>query len=61
MAATLATSDTHHEILGTGMWNYQMWTHVQPVHVYANGARGPVDVYQRLVNANFLLNVRRAR
>jgi len=50
-----------HEILGTGLWNYQMWTHVQPVRVYKNGQREPIDVYQRLVNANFNLNVSRAQ
>ena len=50
-----------HEILGTGLWNYQMWTHVQPVRVYATASASPLDVYQRLVNANFNLNVRRAQ
>jgi len=29
------------------------------VRVYKNGQRLPVDVYQRLVNANFILNVQR--
>jgi hypothetical protein len=38
-----------------------MWTHVQPVRVYKNGQREPIDVYQRLVNANFNLNVSRAQ
>ncbi len=49
-----------HDVLGTGLWNYQMWSHVQPVRVYGNGQRPPIDVYQRLVNANFNLNVKRA-
>jgi Lipoxygenase len=49
-----------HDVLGTGMWNYQMWNHVQPVRVYRIGEEPPVDVYQRLVNANFNLNVKRA-
>jgi arachidonate 15-lipoxygenase len=49
-----------HDVLGTGLWNYQMWSQVQPVRVYRNGDRVPVDVYQRLVNANFNLNVKRA-
>ena len=60
VATLIYLATTHHEILGTGMWNYQMWTHVQPVRIYAGGGREPVDVYQRLVNANFMLNVRRA-
>jgi hypothetical protein len=60
-AAFLYMATVEHEILGTGLWNYQMWTHVQPVRVYRNGQREPLDVYQRLVNANFNLNVRRAQ
>lgn len=48
-----------HEILGSFLWNYQLWTHRQPVRVYASGQPEPVDVYQRLVNANYNLNVTR--
>ena len=48
-----------HEILGGFIWNYQLWTHRQPVRVYRNGQREPLDVYQRLVNANYNLNVTR--
>lgn len=48
-----------HEVLGSGVWNYQLWNDAQPVRVYQNGERPPLDVYQRLVNANFNLNVRR--
>jgi len=33
---------------------------VQPVRIYQDGRRDPIDVYQRLVNYNFILNVRRA-
>ncbi|MFZ2649314.1 MAG: hypothetical protein WA210_04315 [Burkholderiaceae bacterium] len=48
-----------HELLGSCLWNYQLWTHRQPVRVYLDGKREPLDVYQRLVNANYNLNVRR--
>lgn len=48
-----------HEVLGSGVWNYQLWDDAQPVRVYQNGQRPPLDVYQRMVNANFNLNVRR--
>lgn len=61
IAAFIYLATVEHEILGTGLWNYQMWTNVQPVRIYQNGQRETVDVYQRLVNANFNLNVRRAR
>jgi arachidonate 15-lipoxygenase len=61
MAAFIYLATVEHEILGTGLWNYQLWTNVQPVRIYADGRRETLDVYQRLVNANFNLNVRRAR
>lgn len=48
-----------HDVLGTSMWNYQMWVDKQPVRIYRNGQREPLDVFQRLVNANFNLNVNR--
>ncbi len=60
VAAFIYMATMEHEILGTGLWNYQMWTHVQPVRVYRNGQRVSLDVYQRLINANFNLNVTRA-
>lgn len=60
VGAYIYLATVQHEILGTGLWNYQMWTDVQPARIYRNGQREPVDVYQRLVNANFLLNARRA-
>jgi len=61
VGAFIYLASVEHEILGTGLWNYQMWTHIQPVRIYRNGQREPVDVYQRLVNANFNLNVSRAQ
>ena len=63
LASLLATciylATVEHEITGSGLWNYQLWTDTSPVRVYANGQRVPLDVYQRLVNANFNLNVHR--
>jgi len=50
-----------HEMVGTFLWNYQLWTHRQPTRVYKDGRREPLDVYERLVNANFNLNVTRAQ
>ncbi len=60
VAAFIYMASVEHEVLGTGLWNYQMWTQVQPARVYTDGRRQPLDVYQRLVNANFNLNVHRA-
>lgn len=50
----------HHEQVGTQLWNYQLWPHTHPVRVYRDGRRVPEDVYQRLVNSNYILNVVRA-
>ena len=60
LAAYIYAGTVEHEALGTGLWNYQLWTHVQPARIYKNGRREPLDVYQRLVNYNFILNVSRA-
>lgn len=59
IAAFIFLESVEHESLGTNLWNYQLWPHVQPVRVYRNGQRLPLDVYQRLVNSNFILNVHR--
>ena len=48
-----------HEIVDSGIWDYQLWSDVQTPRVYRDGRRMPLDTYQRLVNANFLLNVPR--
>ncbi|MGH3813804.1 MAG: lipoxygenase family protein [Pseudonocardiaceae bacterium] len=60
IAAYIYAGTVEHEVLGSALWDYQLWTHVQPVRVYKNGRREPIDVYQRLVNYNFSANVRRA-
>ena len=59
VAACIYLVSAQHEILGGFLWNYQLWTHRQPVRVYASGQPEPLDVYQRLVNANYNLNVKR--
>jgi hypothetical protein len=48
-----------HETVGSALWNYQLWVHRQPVRLYKDGRREPLDVYQRLVNFNYMLNVDR--
>jgi hypothetical protein len=59
VAGQLYLVTVQHEILGSFMWNYQLWTHRQPARIYKDLPREPLDVYQRLVNANYILNVRR--
>jgi len=49
----------HHDQVGTHCWNYQLWAHTHPVRVYRDNRRLPEDVYQRLVNSNYVLNVAR--
>jgi hypothetical protein len=50
-----------HEVVGQGVWNWQLLTDCIPVRMRRDGLREPLDVYQRLVNANFNLNVHRAK
>lgn len=47
----------HHDQVGTHCWNYQLWAHTHPVRVYRDNRRVPEDVYQRLVNSNYILNI----
>jgi Lipoxygenase len=59
VARFMYLATVQHELMGSHLWNYQLWTHRLPVRVYQNGQREPLDVYQRLVNANYNLNVTR--
>jgi arachidonate 15-lipoxygenase len=59
LAGQLYLVTVQHEILGSFMWNYQLWTHSQPARIYTDFQPEPLDVYQRLVNSNYNLNVRR--
>jgi hypothetical protein len=61
VGAFIYMASVQHEVLGSGVWNYQLWTDRIPVRIYLDGRREPIDVYQRLVNANFNLNVHRAK
>lgn len=58
-ASCIYLVSVQHELVGSCLWNYQVWAHAIPCRVYVDGRRTPVDVYQRLVNANFLLNASR--
>jgi arachidonate 15-lipoxygenase len=59
VAGIMQLAAVEHEILGSGMWDYQLWSDAVPSRVPVGGNRPPLDVYQRLVNANFNLNVHR--
>lgn len=59
-ASCMYLASVQHELVGTFLWNYQLWTYVLPVRVYHDGKRDQLDVYQRLVNTNFMLNTPRA-
>lgn len=60
IAGFIYLGSVEHEVLGTALWHYQLWSHVQPTRIYESGRRESIDVYQRLVNYNFILNVRRS-
>jgi arachidonate 15-lipoxygenase len=59
LATVIYLAVVEHEITGSGLWDYQLWSDTSPVRVYEDGRRVPVDVYQRLINANLTLNVNR--
>jgi hypothetical protein len=59
LAGQLYLVTVQHEILGSFMWNYQLWIHRQPARIYQDFRPERLDVYQRLVNANYILNVHR--
>ncbi len=59
LATVVYFATVEHEITGSGLWDYQLWNHTSPVRIRDDGKRVSVDVYQRLVNANFNLNVHR--
>ncbi len=50
-----------HEIVDSAVWDYHLWSDVSTPRVYIDGRRMPLDVYQRHVNANFILNIDRTR
>jgi arachidonate 15-lipoxygenase len=52
--------NTIHDLAGTTLWDYQLWADRNPVRVYRDGRRMPVDVFQRAINNNFALQLRRA-
>ena len=59
-ASCLYLATVQHELVGAFLWNYQLWTHAMPVRVARDGSREALDVYQRLLNTNFMLNTPRA-
>jgi arachidonate 15-lipoxygenase len=59
LATVIHLAVVEHEVTGSGLWSYQLWSDTSPVRVYEDRRRVPVDVYQRLVNANLTLNVNR--
>jgi arachidonate 15-lipoxygenase len=48
-----------HEIVDAGVWNYQLWSDVQPSRIYTSGLRQPLDVFQRFIYANFTFQIPR--
>ena len=39
VAGFIYFGSVEHEVLGTGLWDYQLWTHVQPTRMYRSGRR----------------------
>ena len=60
VAGYIHEGNTIHDLVWTTLWDYQLWADCNPVRVCADGTRMPVDVFQRVVNNNFALQLRRA-
>ncbi len=60
IAGYLSEGSTIHDLAGTTLWDYQLWSASNPTRVHENGRRVPVDVFQRVLNNNFALQIRRA-
>ena len=60
LAAYIYEGNTIHDLTGTSLWDYQLWVDRNPVRIYTDGRRLPVDVYQRLIVNNFALQIKRA-
>ena len=60
IAAYIYEGNTIHDLTGTSLWDYQLWVDRNPVRIYKDGRRLPVDVYQRLIVNNFALQIKRA-
>jgi hypothetical protein len=60
IAGYIYEGNTIHDLVGTTLWDYQLWSDCNPVRMYTDGRRVPIDVFQRVVNNNFALQLRRA-
>jgi hypothetical protein len=60
IACYISEGSTIHDLAGTTLWDYQLWADCNPVRMYEDGRRMPVDVLQRAINNNFALQLRRA-
>ena len=59
LATIVYMTTVEHEIVDANIFDYQLWNDVQPARVYETGIGEPLDVYQRLVDYNFILSVNR--
>ena len=60
IAGYVSEGSTIHDLVGTTLWDYQLWSDCNPVRMYTDDRRVPIDVFQRVVNNNFALQLRRA-
>lgn len=59
VASIIYMATVEHEIVDSGPWDYQLWFDVNPVRVYPDRRRPPVDLLHRVVNFNFNLQTPR--
>jgi len=59
VASIIYMATVEHEIVDSCPWDYQLWYDVNPVRIYDDGRRPPLDLFHRLVNFNFNLQTPR--
>ncbi len=60
IGAYIYEGNTIHDLVGTTLWDFQLWVDRNPIRIYRDGRRIPLDVLQRAINNNFALQLKRA-
>jgi len=60
IAGYISEGSVIHDLVGTTLWDYQLWADKNPTRVPRDGTRVSLDVFQRMINNNFALQLRRA-
>lgn len=60
IGAVIYEGNLTHDMVGTTLWDYQLWVDRNPVRMYRDGSRVPIDVLHRVIINNFALQLVRS-